>query len=47
MDVCVRVFINYRPVPVMLGKVTLHALCDRHRHYSSVPCRCLELMSYL
>ena len=23
-----RVFINYRRVPVMLGKVTLHALCE-------------------
>ena len=22
-----RVFINYRRVPVMIGKVTLHALC--------------------
>ena len=26
--ICVRVFINYRRVPVMLGKVTLHALCE-------------------
>ena len=23
-----RVFINYRHVPVMLGKVTMHALCE-------------------
>ena len=23
-----RVFIHYRRVPVMLGKVTLHALCE-------------------
>ena len=27
-DICVRVFINYRRVPVMLSKVTLHALCE-------------------
>ena len=26
--ICVRVFINYRRVPVMLVKVTLHALCE-------------------
>ena len=27
-DICVRVFINYRHVPVMYGKVTLHALYE-------------------
>ena len=27
-DICVRVFINYRRVPVMHGKVTLHALYE-------------------
>ena len=27
-DICVRVFVNYRRVPVMLGKVTLHALYE-------------------
>ena len=26
--ICVRVFINYRHVPVMHGKFTLHALCE-------------------
>ena len=26
--ICVGVFINYRRVPVMHGKVTLHALCE-------------------
>ena len=27
-EICVRVFINYRRVPVMLAKVTLHALYE-------------------
>ena len=27
-DICVRVFINYRRVLVMHGKVTLHALYE-------------------